>query len=571
MRQEQSDGTRGSALWGRRKGESRASALWGRRGGRSAFVVVAIMLAVPAAAGAGNGNGNGNGNGKGAPAPAPTPTPTATAPIVATIPKALYDTITSKGNGMQKVLVLGRSGVSSATVAADVAAVGGPGTKVRSQFSSINGVSAQLKGDQLLTLATNKDIALITTDDPVSVSVDGQVPATPYVNEEAWRAETGVLPFLSGLGVSQAPTIAIVDSGIDNVSVPNFGARVIARADFSDAGGGLDPEGHGTMVAGIAAGGSSPYPGVAPNANLVDVRVADGSGMALTSSVLAGIDWILQHKDQYGIRVANISLTGTTETSIRFDPLDQAVEKLWLNGIVVVTAAGNQGQPGAPVPLGSPANDPFVITVGALDPNQTATPLDNFRAPWSAYGVTADGFTKPDVSAPGRYMVAPVPMASSFALKAPSRILAPGYMWMSGTSFSAPVVAGAAAQLLAVHPNWTPDQVKGALMAGASRIPGQAGIGIGEVNAAASAAIVSPPNVNENLNAFVSVDPTTGFLTFNAANWVSAVSSNANWTQANWTAANWTSANWTMANWTSANWTSANWTTANWTAANWVS
>jgi serine protease AprX len=357
--------------------------------------------------------------------------------------------------------------------------------------------------------------------------------------------------------------------------VADFGARIVASVNFSSlspAGATGDDEGHGTMVAGVAAGAAAVAPGVAQNAPLVDVRTANADGESRTSDVISAIDWILAHRSVYNIRVVNMSMAGNVETSVRFDPLDKAVESLWLNGIVVVAAAGNNGSADGPVPFGAPANDPFIITVGALDQAGTVSPADDFRAPWSAYGHTADGFAKPDVGAPGRYIVAPVPMASTIATCKPDRIVALGYTWMSGTSFSAPAVAGAAAQLLAIHPQWTPDQVKGALMLTATSLPAAGfSVGVGEINAAAAAAVAAPPNPNENLDVFVGTDPSTGAPVFDADAWVSAVSANPTWSQANWTSANWTSANWSGANWTSANWTSANWTSANWTSANWTS
>jgi len=230
---------------------------------------------------------------------------------------------------------------------------------------------------------------------------------------------------------------------------------------------------------------------------------------------------------------------------------------------VVVAAAGNAGQPDSPVDVGAPANDPFIITVGAVDENGTADPTDDFRAPWSSYGTTVDGFTKPDISAPGRWMIAPVPDGSLLETTEPDRVVAPGYMWMSGTSFAAPVVAGAADLLLALHPDWTPDDIKGALMASATPLASP-GTGIGEVNIADAAAVTGAPSPNAGLDAYawhaaVQTDP----------DWNDA-SLEANWTASNWTAANWTSANWTAANWTEANWTDSNWTDANWTAANWT-
>ncbi len=144
--------------------------------------------------------------------------------------------------------------------------------------------------------------------------------------------------------------------------------------------------------------------GAAPNAPLVNVRTANANGESLTSDVIAAADWILTHKDQYNIKVVNFSMAGGTPTTFRFDPLDQAVEKLWFGGVTVVAAAGNFGTGNGGVDMSmAPGNDPFVITVGAVDQHQTGDPSDDTIPSWSAYGYSADGFSKPDLVAPGRY------------------------------------------------------------------------------------------------------------------------------------------------------------------------
>jgi serine protease AprX len=392
-----------------------------------------------------------------------------------------------------------------------------------------------------------------------------------------WR-QTADIVSLWGTVLNSAPpspAIAIVDSGIDAARVADFGTRVIAAVNLSSLRPGAigDQEGHGTMVAGLAAGASALNPGVAKTAPLVDVRTADGDGRSLTSDVVAACDWILAHKSTFNIRVANLSMAGNTQTSFRIDPIDKAIEQLWFNGIVVVAAAGNHGIDGSAVDMSfAPGNDPFVISVGATDQLQTATSADDTIAPWSAYGHSLDGFAKPDLSAPGRYLIAPVPTAALFPTLLPDRVVVPGYMWMSGTSFAAPIAAGAAAQILARHPGWTPDQVKGALMLTARYLPNAGwAAGVGEVDAAAASAVAAPPNPNENLNTFVVSDPATGAPTFDDTTWAATVSSNANWSSANWSSANWSSANWSSANWSSANWGSANWGSANWSSANWSS
>src|SRR5206468_6201927 len=234
-----------------------------------------------------------------------------------------------------------------------------------------------------------------------------------------------------------------------------------------------DQRGHGTFVAGIAAGAAPDLAGASPGAPLVSVKVMDSNGTAKTSDVITACQWILDHKGQYNIRVANFSLHSSYSTNFYRDPLDRAVEKLWFGGVTVVAASGNYGSATGPSGvLYSPGNDPFVITVGAIDIAGTNRRNDDANAPWSAYGRTPDGFMKPDLAAPGRYMIGPVPMGSTLAVQRADKITAPGYIQLSGTSFAAPVIAGAAAQIIAKHPTFTPDQVKGALMVSTKPVDG---------------------------------------------------------------------------------------------------
>src|SRR5438270_677585 len=146
------------------------------------------------------------------------------------------------------------------------------------------------------------------------------------------------------------------------------------------------------------------------------------------------------------------------------NPLDKAVEKLWFSGIFVAVASGNYGVAGQPVHMGyAPGNDPFVMTVGALDLGGTVGLGNDNAAPFSAYGYTYDGFLKPDIAAPGRFIVGPAPAASTLVAQKPLNVTAPGYIQLSGTSFASPAVAGAAQEILPRHPRWTPARVKGAL------------------------------------------------------------------------------------------------------------
>jgi serine protease AprX len=546
---------RGSALWGKKtKGEARSSALWGKPGrGFAAFLAIITVLAAPVAAPASGGSGQGSSSG-------------------ALVPDGLFARAQANPSKRFSVIVQAKPGKSSTYVAKLVqgvsSTVNGRAKGLKKKFSAVKGVSAQLTGAQLVELAKQKGILAITPDRKLVAS--GQ-----FSSDQGWAQATGIDDFWSGQQLSglSMPAIAVVDSGVQTGRL-DFGGRVIKQVRVTSLLPNSlgDGRGHGTLVAGLAAGAASRYAGAAPTAPIVSLDVMDDNGMALTSDVIAAADWILQNKAAYNIRVANLSLQSSTPATFAYDPLDQAVEKLWFNGVVVVAAAGNYGDNGQPTTVAyAPGNDPFIITVGASDTNNTPwTAADDFAAPWTAYGYTLDGFAKPDIGAPGRYVVGPVPMTSTMVKEHPERVSASGYMWMSGTSFAAPIVSGAAALVLAYHPNWTPDQVKGALMLTAQPTAAGMALGVGELNAKAATQVTSPPNPNLALNQFVRSDGVGG-LAFDAASWASTAQANASWNSASWNSASWAAASWANASWNSASWAAASWNSASWAAASWNS
>ena len=394
--------------------------------------------------------------------------------------------------------------------------------------------------------------------------------------KQHWPYASGVAPLLSSVQGLEPPTIAIVDSGIDAARA-DFDGRVIEHVNLSTREGNHpgDGYGHGTAVASVAAGEAEGYTGAAPDANLVAVEVLDDTGVAHVSDVIAAADWIYSHRERLNIRVANFSLHGTTVASLTSDPLDRAVEKLWLSGIVVVAAAGNYAVDGeeSAVPF-APGNDPFVLTVGATDTRGSFTQRDDVTAPWSAWGYTRDGFAKPELGAPGRYIAAAVSPDTKLARERPERIVEPGYLQLSGTSLAAPVVAGTAANLLAAHPEWTPDQVKGALMLTAEPLdrarPRSAGVGA--MNAAAAAAVVDPPNPNLALQQFLIPDPNGGSTpVFDANGWTTTVQSDPAWASVAWGSVAWGSAAWSSVAWGSVAWGSVAWGSVAWGSVAWGS
>jgi serine protease AprX len=447
---------------------------------------------------------------------------------------------------------------------------GGDKAGWKKKFSVISGVSAKLRGKDIVKLAKNPHVGAITLDYTVA--------RTSYTNPQLWPDAAQVSSYWPSIipGVT-LPTVAVIDSGIDNTH-PDIAGQVIASATFVSSGINTldgDGRGHGTFVAGLLAGSADGHAGAAPGAKLVSVDVLNDAGTGKLSDVIAGAQWVLDHKDQYGIRVANFSLNAGSGSSFRWDPLDKAVEKLWFNGVVVVVAAGNYGTGTIASRVKyAPANDPFVITVGASDTNGTVLPVDDFAAPWSAWGFTYDGFAKPDIAAPGRVMDGPVPAGSGLITLHPERATTLGHMWLSGTSMAAPVVSGAAATLLAQHPLWTADQVKGALLATASLplgVTAGGSLGRGVLQAAAAGVADGLANPNAALNQFVTVDPITGVRSFDQATWAAAALANPAWGAASWDSASWDSASWASASWDSASWDSASWDSASWDSASWDS
>jgi serine protease AprX len=401
-----------------------------------------------------------------------------------------------------------------------------------------------------------------------ATSVDGSASApsnpTPTIrpllyggvwSSQIWPAAAGLPPLWEATAQTPVPAIAVVDSGIDP-STPDVAGRIVDQVTITQSPGNSpgDGRGHGTLVASLAAGNANGRAGAAPDAKLVSLDVLDDQGMAQTSDVIAAADWIYQHKDEDRIRVANFSLTGSVGASFQFDPLDRALDRLWLSGVVVVAAAGNyaiNGQPSG-VPF-APGNDPLVITVGADDTVGTAPPGDDVAAPWSAFGSTIDGFGKPDLGAPGRMLIGAVPTTATLTTERPDRVVGPGLMQLSGTSLAAPIVAGAAADILALHPAWTPDQVKGALMASATTLPNAVheSSGIGEIDAAAAARLDDPPNPNAALEQFLVPGSPPSIDT---DHWAAAAAADPAWASAYWGSAYWGSAYWGSSYWGSSYW-----------------
>src|SRR5882672_5633006 len=274
-------------------------------------------------------------------------------------------------------------------------------------------------------------------------------------------------------------TVAILDSGVaaDADLVQPNNNRLLASVNFADERLTSDPGGHGTHIAGIVAGDGTrsggQFTGIAPQANVVDVRVLGNTGSGRISSVIRGIEWVLAHRTAYNIRVINLSFGAPARLPYRADPMSAAVEIAWRRGLVVVAASGNGGPQRDTVV--TPGIDPYVITVGATDDRGTVGRGDDLFAWFSAWG-SPDSNAKPDLVAPGRRIVSLRVPGSALDTLFPDRVVVAQngatYFRLTGTSMSTAVVSGAAALLLQGRPTLTPDQVK-ALLVGTTQPYGQ--------------------------------------------------------------------------------------------------
>jgi serine protease AprX len=369
-------------------------------------------------------------------------------------------------------------------------------------------------------------------------------------------------PYLQGQGIG----VAVVDSGIaehPDFQVENAGSRILTSVNFSSFETDVnDGNGHGTHVAGIIGGDSSMRDGarmgLAPKVNLINVKVSSSWGMSRVADVVEALEWVYNNKDAYNIRVVNLSLNSVIPEPYHVSPLDAAVEILWFNGVVVVVSAGNNGNGQVPVNIYPPANDPFVITVGAADELSTLGIGDDRVATFSAYGTTEDGFAKPDLVAPGRNIISSMLCDTAFlCIGHPNRYVGPFYFRMSGTSMAAPMVAGSVALLLQDEPNLTPDQVKYRLVATANKNwagydAAKAGAGYLDAYAAVQGSTMDSAN--------------TGLLVSELL-WTGT--DQITWGTVSWNSVSWNSVSWNSVSWNSVSWNSVSWNSESESSAIW--
>jgi serine protease AprX len=495
--------------------------------------------------------------------------------------------------------------VTSAGLLSPVMAVLEAGGAVLAQYQIINGVEASIPAALEPVLAA---LPGITVTPDISVSVQSTPESTgPHTPSDVFLQQTGAARLASAGDTGQGVTVAVLDTGIDNL--PDFSSRLVGGVDLTGSHSPFrDSYGHGTFIAGLIAGdgasSNGQYSGEAPGAKLVSIKVAGATGQTDLATLILGLQWAIVHQSTYGIKVLNISLGFQPTESTVINPLDMAVQAAWNSGITVVVSAGNAGPFNGTIL--SPGDDPLVITVGALDdmasPSAGGDEMTNFS---SAGPTSPDGWVKPDLVTSGRSVVSLAAPGSTIYDNFPSARAGSANFVGSGTSFSSAITSGAAALVLADNPGLTPNQVKARLLGTTN--PGPAGNpfldGHGALNAYA-AATSGPMNFSQSAvgllpalpGATVSLSPTrpvdtwnknlwlgmswsqppvTGWAwngyAWNATDWTGWAWNGAAWNASAWNGATWNGEEWTGWAWNDAAWTGSAWNGAAWTGWAWNS
>lgn len=375
-----------------------------------------------------------------------------------------------------RVIVGGSGADAGAQTSAAVAAVKTAGGRVERLLPLIGGVAAAVPGSELPALmsagsvrSVSPDARMTVQDSAATVDIADGEETESSEPRSVHRTEIGADRALAEGADGSGVTVALLDTGIS--PHPDLAGRVVPVhnattgayeqcVNLSGESDCSDGYGHGTFLAGLIAGSGADsggrYAGVAPRAKLLSIKVGARDGSADVSNVLAGIQWAVSFRERYGIRVLNLSLGTDSRQPWQSDPLNYAVERAWQAGIVVVVSAGNLGSGASTIT--KPADDPWVITVGAADDRTTPAISDDRLPLFSSRGPTAAGLVKPDVVAPGAKLVSTRAYGEIDEQVPPAM---PGsYRQGSGTSMATAVVSGGVAQMLSREPALSPNRVK---------------------------------------------------------------------------------------------------------------
>lgn len=485
-----------------------------------------------------------------------------------------------------------------------VSSVGG---EVTSEIGIINGFVAEVPNGALDQLANLPSVVSVTENTKIELNAAGwetrdqessTLQEVTAVNNAADAWNNGH----TGAGV----TVAVIDTGVTPVEGLATPGKIVNGPDLSfdsqvASMRHLDAYGHGTHMASIIAGRASDAPatvdgntsnkhfvGIAPDAQILNMKVGASDGAVDVSQVLAAINWLVEHRTDAGMNVRVLSLSFGTDSAQAYtiDPLAYAVEVAWNHGITVVVSGGNDGNAN---PLRDPAYDPFVIAVGAVA-DQGSTRLGDDVVPEFSNCGTAERSI--DVIASGK-SVAALNVPGSYADAHHPAAVMGDFIKGSGSSQAAAVVAGVAALVLDANPHYTPDQVKAAIMGSARPISGASALcqGSGHVDAlGATQATVGAATQNHTASKGTgSLQAARGssYLTidgvrlegeidihgemFSSRKWARAASDGNSWTGGVWNNVQWAGVAWETNEWGSVTWGSVTWAGVAWGGIEWAS
>jgi serine protease AprX len=416
---------------------------------------------------------------------------------------SVADTGVARPRGGEPVrVVVQKAAGAGAGPERNVARLGG---RVTRELPLVRGFAATIPSAAVRSLARSDGVRAVSADRRVSVQGTATSAEVKSVYPKAVRADGAWQRGITGQGV----TVALIDTGVSEVA--ELAPRVVPVRDdrtgaahrclnLSGEDHCSDSYGHGTFIGGIIAGdgrgAGGTWSGIAPGARLLSVKVAGRDGATDVSTVIAAIQWVVSFRERYDIRVLNLSLGTDSTQSYRVDPFNYAVERAWAAGITVVVSAGNRGPGGGTV--SKPADDPWVVTVGAIDDRGTPGAGDDRLPDFGSRGPTQDGFVKPDVVAPGAHLLSLRAPGSLIDEEFPSPIGGP-YRSGSGTSMAAGVVSGTVALVLQANPGLVPDQVKFGLRASARSVASADSNAVGAGLVDALVATTQPPAGRANV------------------------------------------------------------------------
>jgi serine protease AprX len=490
------------------------------------------------------------------------------------------------------------------------------GGNVGRPLAIIGGFAAEVPSGALGAIRQQPGVVSVTPDSKLHMAGDGwradDDPASLFTvakeigAHDAWGKSDSLGRKVTGKGV----TVALIDTGVVPVGGLTGPGKVINGPDLSfesqsDDLRHLDTFGHGTHMAGIIAGRDTAvqagnekdddhFVGIAPDAALLNVKVASSDGATDVSQVIAAIDWVVQHRHDNGmnVRVLNLSFGTDSVQSYVLDPLAYAAEVAWRKGIVVVTAAGNAGL--ASTTLTNPAIDPYLIAVGASDHKGTDKTDDDVVASFSSAGSLLT--RRPDLVAPGRSIVSLRNPGSHIDQTHPEGLVAgestQRFFRGSGTSQAAAVVSGAAALLLQQRPALTPDQVKRLLTKSADSLKGNSvaqGAGLidlkGAIESSTPSFVQSYPTATGTGSLELArgtshvADPEDGTeligeqdifgQAWDGRSWSQAAWEGRSWSGGTWNGRSWSGEDWSGTSWSGRSWSGRSWSGTNWTGRSW--